>query len=56
MMEQIEDGIVFITTAVDKLSNELNTGNIHLVDGVTTYFSPSGIINLMICKLGEKKN
>ena len=56
LMDNIKDGIVYITTAVDELSDDIKNGTIHLIDGTSTSTTGSGVVILMMCKLGEKDN
>ena len=56
LMNNIKNGVVYITTAVDELSEEIQNGTIHLVDGTSTCTTGSGVVILMMCKLGEKDN
>ena len=36
LMDNIKDGIVYITTAVDELSDDIKNEDIHLIDGTST--------------------
>ena len=56
LMNNIKNGVVYITTAVDELSEEIQNGTIYLIDGTSTCTTGSGVVILMMCKLGEKDN
>ena len=54
MMDNIANGVVYITTTKDELKDDIKSGNIHLIDSNETSSPSSGLVILIICKVAEK--
>ena len=61
----MKDGILYITTNMSDIDEELDRGNVQVIDGTTwcawndrmdNKYEPSGVVALYICKLGPAEN